>query len=245
MRYNLILVFLFLFQCSANINNNFTKIPYNTKGFAYIYNNKDHLNVKNTNKSNLAEFKISQNNLRIGKLIKLINPKTNDTLILKNNSRIKYPDFYKIAISKSVAEKLKIDSEIPLIEILEIRKNKSFVAKKAIIHKEEKKISSKAPVASVKISNISKNKQAQKKKIKKELFILIASFYSEKSANLLKQKIITKIPEFNQKKLIKKKINDKKTQLLSGPYYSVNLIKNDYIKLKKLGFEELDISIYD
>ena len=214
MRYNLILVFLFLFQCSANINNNFTKIPYNTKGFAYIYNNKDHLNVKNTNKSNLAEFKISQNNLRIGKLIKLINPETNDTLILKNNSRIKYPDFYKIAISKSVAEKLKIDSEIPLVEILEIRKNKSFVAKKAIIHKEEKKISSKAPVASVKISNISKNKQSQNKKVKKKLFILIASFYSEKSANSLKQKIITEIPDFNQKKLIKKKINDKKTQLL-------------------------------
>ena len=33
----------------------------------------------------------------------------------------------------------------------------------------------------------------------------------------------------------------KKTHIISGPYTSVNLLKNDYIKLKKFGFEELDI----
>ena len=29
--------------------------------------------------------------------------------------------------------------------------------------------------------------------------------------------------------------------LFQGPYTSVNLLKNDYIKLKNFGFEELDI----
>ena len=38
-----------------------------------------------------------------------------------------------------------------------------------------------------------------------------------------------------------KKISNKETQVISGPYKSVNLLKNDYIKLKTLGFEELDI----
>ena len=39
------------------------------------------------------------------------------------------------------------------------------------------------------------------------------------------------------------KINNRETQLISGPYSSVNLLKNDYIKLINFGFEELDIFI--
>ena len=53
---------------------------------------------------------------------------------------------------------LNLNKDLPILEIIEIKKNKSFVAKKAKIFNEEKKISSKAPVASVQISNISKNK---------------------------------------------------------------------------------------
>ena len=42
------------------------------------------------------------------------------------------PDFYKVLITKSVAEKLKLDLNLPLVELIEIKKNKSFVAEKAI-----------------------------------------------------------------------------------------------------------------
>ena len=49
------------------------------------------------------------------------------------------------------------------------------------------------------------------------------------------------VPDFNFKKLRIKKINNKETQVISGPYISVNSLKNDYIKLKSFGFEELDI----
>ena len=45
-----------------------------------------------------------------------------------------------------------------------MKKNKSFVAKKAKMFNEEKKISSNAPVTSVQISNISKNKNKIKNK---------------------------------------------------------------------------------
>ena len=34
-----------------------------------------------------------------------------------------------------------------------------------------------------------------------------------------------------------------KTSLLSGPYKSINSMKNDYIQLNNFGFEELDIVI--
>ena len=134
---------------------------------------------------------------------------------------------------------------MPILEIIEIKKNKSFVAKKAKITNEEKKMSSKAPVASVKISNISKNKRKLKKNQKDsdQIYINIGTFYSFKTANFLKKRIIEEIKNLDSKKLKVQKINSKETQVLSGPYTSVNSLKNDYIKLKNFGFEELDIYI--
>ena len=73
--------------------------------------------------------------------------------------------------------------------------------------------------------------------------IVIAEFYSKESAKLLKKRIIDEVPNFDRKKLIIKSKKMNKIRLLSGPYNSINLMKNDYIKLEKLGFEELDISL--
>ena len=42
-------------------------------------------------------------------------------------------------------------------------------------------------------------------------------------------------------KLGKKKSNE--FEVLSGPYRSINLLKNDYINFKIFGFEELEIFI--
>ena len=48
-------------------------------------------------------------------------------------------DFYRILITEEVAKKINLNKKLPLVEILELKKNKSFVAKKAKIFKEEKK----------------------------------------------------------------------------------------------------------
>ena len=37
--------------------------------------------------------------------------------------------------------------------------------------------------------------------------------------------------------------NNKETQVILGPYSTVNLLKNDYIKLQNFGFEELNFFI--
>ena len=139
--------------------------------------------------------------------------------------------------------KLKIKQNLPLVEILEIKKNKSFVAKKAKIFNEEKKVPSKAPVTSVQISNISKDKNSNKNMNNEKIYILIASFYSEETAIFLKDRITKDIPGYDKKKLKIKKKSNTKIDLISGPYNTVNLMKNDYIQLKKFGFEELDITI--
>ena len=39
--------------------------------------------------------------------------------------------------------------------------------------------------------------------------------------------------------------NNKQIDLISGPYNTINLMKNDYILLKKFGFEELNITLND
>ena len=192
---------------------------------------------------NNETMQISHQNLKTGTLIRLTNPKNKKTLTLKNIKRIRYPVFYKILITKAVAKELNLNTDLPVIEIIEIRKNKSFIAKKAKIFNEEKKISSKAPVASVKISNISKNKIRNLKKNNDQIFIHIATFYSVNTAKFLKDRITKEIPDLNYKKLSIKKLSNKETRVISGPYISVNSLKNDYIKLKKYGFEELGVLI--
>ncbi len=221
------------------------KKPYSSKGFAYIYNDYDFNQKIIKGKMDNNTLLISHQNLKLGTLIQISNPKNKKTIVLKNIKRIKYPEFYKILITKSVAKELNLNEKLPMIEITEIKKNKSFVAKKAKIYTEEKKISSKAPVASVQISNISKNKDNNKtlKKTSENIFIHIASFYSSNNAIFLKERITNEVPDLDQKKLKILKINNKETRVILGPYTSVNLLKNDYIKLKTFGFEELDIYI--
>ena len=65
--------------------------------------------------------------------------------------RSKYPEFYEILITEAVASKLKLNPKIPFVEIQELKKNKSFVAKKAKTFNEEKTIHQKAPITNVKI----------------------------------------------------------------------------------------------
>jgi len=244
MKFNkLIFILFFLVSCSPHYTKLDNRKPYNSTGIAYIYNTTDFENKIINKKLNNELLEISHKDLKVGTLIKLINPKTKEYVVLKNLKKIQYPDFYKILITKKVANKINIDNKLPLVEILEVKKNKSFIAKKAKIFQEEKTISSNAPVTSVKIANISKKKD-KKNNIKSEkIYILVASFYTKEAANLLMNRIATETPGYDIKKINIKKRTNKEFKVISGPYKSINLLKNDYISLKIFGFEELEIFI--
>ena len=242
MKYKLIIL-LFLTSCAQNYSKLELNQPFSSKGFAYIYNDEDFINKIIKRKLDNNSLQVAHNKLRPGSLIKIINIKTNDSIILKNNKRFQYPEFYKILITKPVAEKLNLQIDLPLVEVTEIKKNKSFIAKKTKVFKEEEKIHSNAPVETVTINNISKNKKSKNKSIKDKFYIIIAEFYSNNSALTLKKRITQELANFDSKKLYIKSKKSNKITLLSGPYNSINLIKNDYIQLKDFGFEELDISI--
>ncbi len=242
MKFNLFIILFFLVSCTYT-NNNSNKKIYSSSGFAYIYNEQDYNDRIIKGKLDNSKIQISHQKIKTNALVKIINPKNKESIIIKNFKKVKFPDFYKILITKPLAEKLNINPEIPLVEIIEMKKNKSFIAEKAKIFNEEKKISSNAPVTSVKISNISKNKKNQTKKNSIEFNILIASFYSKDTAIFLKERIIKEVSSYDSKKLNIYKSKNNEINLISGPYKAVNLMKNDYILLKKFGFEELDIII--
>ena len=241
MKYKIIILLFILSACSPNLTTLNIKEPYVANGFAYIYNEIDFNEKIIKSKMNNDNLQISHQNLKTGTLIKISNPKNKKSLVLKNIKRIRYPEFYKVLITEAVAEKLELDENLPLLEILEVKKNKSFVAKEAKTFNEEKKISSKAPVENIQISNISKEKSKKDYKTSEQIYILLGSFYSADTANFLKQRITKDVPEFNINKLKIKRNNIKENLVISGPYNSINSVKNDYILLKTFGFEELDI----
>ena len=242
MKYKIIILIFFLTSCAQNYSKTNLNQPFISKGFAYIYNDEDFVDKIIKKKLDNNSLQIAHNKLRPGTLIKIINVKTNESIIVKNTKRFQYPDFYKILITKAVADELNLKADLPLVEVIELKKNKSFIAKEAKIFKEEEKIHNNAPVETIKIDNISKNNNKDKT-VKEKFYIIIAEFYSKNSASLLKERINKELTSFDDKKLFINTKKSNKISLLSGPYNSINLMKNDYIQLKKFGFEELDISI--
>ena len=243
MNYKYFFFIFFLLSCDSNIGKQLKKSSYSSTGFAYIYNETDYLEkiINKRFNSNLPE--VSHLTLKAGTIVKLTNPINNKSHKYKIKKKSQYPDFYKILITNPVANKLNLSKDLPFVEIVEVKKNKSFIAKKTKIFKEEEKIHTNAPVELVKIDNISKDKKTKNKIINNKYNIIIGEFYSMNSVTTLKKRIINELINFNDKNLYIKVKKTNKITLLSGPYKSINLLKNDYIQLKKFGFEELDINI--
>ena len=93
MRYKLIILLLFLTSCAQNYSRLDLKESFNSKGFAYIYNEKDFIDKVIKRKLDNNSLQIAHNKLRPGSLIKITNIKTNDSIILKNSKRFQYPEF--------------------------------------------------------------------------------------------------------------------------------------------------------
>ena len=79
--------------------------------------------------------------------------------------------------------------------------------------------------------------------MKKNFSIILGDFYSEVSANELKSFLIKDY--VRDANLTVKKLQKNNYRLLAGPYSSISALKNDYFKLQKYGFEDLDIEQYD
>tara|TARA_B100000029_G_C17415703_1_gene902384 strand:- start:167 stop:901 length:735 start_codon:yes stop_codon:yes gene_type:complete len=238
MKFKFIFIILLLTSCDASTLHNKKFTPYSSKGFALIYNQNDYSKKIISRKLNEDFMEVAHNKLRANTILRLRNPENNETLTVKVKKKVKYPDFFNVLITKKISEKLKLDENFPYIEVEQRIKNKSFVAKKTVTFSEEQRVSDKAPVTKVKIHNISLKKIKNKKQIK-SFFIIIGNFSSKESAQGLRS-ILEK--DYLQKGVLKiSKTSNNKFRLFTGPYSSINTLKNDYFQLNKYGFSNLDI----
>jgi hypothetical protein len=216
------------------------KSYYSSSGFALIYED-DLYDKKIVNKKiNTDNIFVMHNLLKTNTPIKIINPENHKFIETKIYKTAKYPGIFNVVISKKISSLLELDDENPFIEIIEIKKNKTFIAKESDIFEEEINVADKAPVDEVEMKDITIDKDKKNQKtIKKNNFILIISdFYYYDSANELKNNLIKKI---NINNISIKKINNKKYRLLVGPFKNFNALKTTYISLNNLGFENLNV----
>jgi len=237
-------MFLPLINCAGYEKKKSTskdeRIYYSSSGFALIYNDSLYENKVINKKIDNDQLLVLHNSLRINTLVRITNLKNSKSLDTKIYKRAKYPKIFNVLISKKIASILNIDLENPYVEIIELKKNKTFIAKEGNIFEEEKNVAEKAPVDEIQMNNIAETQNStDNKKIKNNKFIiLISDFYYHDSALNLKKELSKKILINN---ISIKKINETKYRLMAGPFENFNALKTTYISLNNLGFEDLNI----
>ncbi len=248
MNYKIIIIILFfLFSCETNnINRNSTKniIPVETfsnKGFTLVFNN-DLKKRKIVNKIiDDRSLIIFQKNLKKDTSVKITNLLNNKSLLVKVGVSSKYPNFYNSVVSKRIYDELELDENEPYIQISTISENSSFLAKKAKIYDEEKKVADKAPVDGISISDLSANKTKTIKNKDKDKFnyiIKIADFYYENTANMMQKRIKEEL-KLNNSKI--SKISNTNFRVYFGPFDNLKSLKKAFDDISPLNFENIEI----
>ena len=240
----IVCIILFLTSCAEykidNKDNKEAKKYFTSHGFALVYEDSLFKDKTINKKINNDEIIAVHSFLKKNTPIKIINPKNLKVIETKIYKQGDYPNFFNIVISKKIANFLELDINNPYIELYELKKNKTFIAKEGNIFEEEKNVALKVPTNEIKIADLSENKVKIKKNNiqKKNFIIVIGDFYYLDSANNLKQELQkeTKINNF-----LLKKIKDNQFRLQVGPFKNFSTLKSAYISLNNLGFESLNI----
>ncbi len=244
MKFKYLFLFFFLFSCVEDVklinrNNIQVKKTFISKGFTLIYN--DNLIKKKTIKKRIdgREYVILHSFLKRNTYVKIFNPINSKTVIAKVKYKTNYPIIYNSVITNRIAEELELNYEDPYVEIIEIRKNDTFIAKKAKTFDEEKNVANKAPVTDININVISNEPENTVIRSKKNEYIInIGEYYYLDSAKVVKNRLIN---EANLTNVKIKKISKNKFRVYVGSYSFFNAMKDPYFAISKLGFEHLDV----
>ena len=236
----LFIVNIVLYSCADYRIEKKEKLYYSSSGFALIYEDNLYLQKVVNKKINNEDLSVMHNLLKINTPVRIINPDNLKVIETKIYKRANYPKIFNVVISQKIASILELDANNPFVEIIEIKKNKTFVAKKSNTYEEEKNVAEKAPVDEIKMDDLT----LDEKEIKKEVFknynfiLVINDFYYEDSAINLKNELLKKTKLDN---ILIKKIGNNKYRLLAGPFKNFNALKTTYISLNNSGFEDLNI----
>jgi len=229
-----------VYHDTSRLHKSKDKKFYSSNGFALIYDEKVYeegiLNQKLDNEKIITMHSF----LKINTPVKILNPENDVSVETKIYRNSKYPNLFNIVVSKKIAKILKLDPNNPYVEIFEVKKNKTFIAKKSNTFDEEKNVMDTAPVDKVEIDVLVEADSATKikSKNKSKFVIVISDFYYLDSAKNLKNKLF-KLTLLDN--LDVKKISNNKYRLLAGPFKNFEALKSTYISLNNQGFNELNI----
>ena len=215
---------------------------YFSKGFALIYEDSIFENKIVNKRLNNDQNYVLHSFLKNNTLVSISNPFNSESITVKVRKSFEYPSIYNIVITKKMAENLDLDINNPYVEVLTLKTNDKFIAKKASTFEEEKNVADKLPVTSIDISDLSASSpeiEKKKKKKKKASYIIsVADFYFFESAETAKKRFEK---EANLTNIKIKKISENKYKVYFGPYNSFNSMKDTYLILSELGFDNLNI----
>ncbi len=246
-----IIIFLLLLLSSCtpkDLSQNYKKKiifseSFSNQGFALIFNENLKKQKIISKKMDDRSMIIFQRNLAKNTVVKITNLKNNKSIIAKVGSKAIYPSFYNAVITKRISNVLDLNIEEPYIEIKQIDQNSSFIAKKAKMFDEEKKVADKAPVDDITIKSIDDNSSKEEVKISKKendfkYIIKIGDFYFVKSAKNLKKRIIKEL-KINDVSVIK--LSKKSFRVFLGPYHNLESLKKAFNDISKLEFENVEM----
>ena len=225
---------------TKNKNSNTFDNPFINKGFSLIYNSKFYDNKIISKKIDKRSLVIFQKNLKKNTIVKITNILNNKSIIGTVGSNADYPLFNNAVLSLRIANEIDLNENEPYVEILEVIEDAVFVAKRAKMFEEEKKVASKAPVNSINISDLNTEETSIKSEINKKFSyeIKIADFYFNDTASLL----IDRISKETKIKDVKiKKINEKKYRVYAGPFNNISSLQKSYNDISILEFENIEI----
>ena len=214
--------------------------PFINKGFALIYNNDLYEKKIISKKIDERSLIVFQKNLKKNIKVKITNIINNKSIIATVGNDADYPLFNNAVLSIRIADAIDLNKNEPYIEILEILEDSVFVAKKAKIFEEEKKVAIKAPVNSISIGDLNQTQSNTKNKNDKKFSynIKIADFYFNDTALLL-------INRINNETIAKhakiKKIRENKYRVYLGPFSNINALQKSFNDINILEFENIEI----
>ena len=237
--------FILLNNCTATILTknkiiNSLDNPFINKGFSLIYSDKFYDNKIISKKIDERSLVIFQKNLKKNTIVKITNILNNKSVIATVGNNADYPLFNNAVLSLRIADEIGLNENEPYVEIVEVLENSVFVAKRAKMFEEEKKVANKAPVNNINISDLNIKEKNTKNELSKKFSynIKIADFYFNDTASLLVDRIVKETMIKNAKI---KKINEKKYRVYAGPFNNINSLQKSFNDISVLEFENIEI----
>ena len=210
---------------------------YKNSGFALIFNSS----LDNIKELEPRSLDIYHKSLKKKSIVKITNLENQKYLIAQvKSNRVKFSNFYNSILSQRIAEELDLDLNEPYVQILQLSKDSTFIAKKAKMAEEERSVAEKAPVEGIQINDL-KTKTKKEKNSKTKNFsysIKVADFYYRDTAKIMVDRIKTKTSIKNLRII---KLSQTKYRVLIGPFNDIKSLKSSFEKMNFFEFENLEI----